>query len=76
MNSPDRRHRDESKKGNEVEKGGEKHTAVEGEEEEKEERRVNDATQTQDVTDEASFIRNSGLISHTYSLDINLEPGE
>lgn len=55
--------------GEEIEKG-------EGEEEENEEERESSREEEEDGPfGENVFIRNSGLISHSYSLDLNLSPG-
>ncbi|XP_041653616.1 UV-stimulated scaffold protein A [Cheilinus undulatus] len=48
------------------EKKEEEEESSEGEEEEEED---------EETPDDDSFIRNSGLISHSYSLDLNLSPG-
>ncbi|XP_035506610.2 UV-stimulated scaffold protein A isoform X2 [Scophthalmus maximus] len=45
------------------------------EEEENEEKEDGRSEEEEELYDEDVFIRNSGLISHSYSLDLNLSPG-
>nr|XP_020466934.1 UV-stimulated scaffold protein A [Monopterus albus] len=60
---------EDDRNGEEIEKG-------EGEEEENEEERESSREEEEDGPfGENVFIRNSGLISHSYSLDLNLSPG-
>ncbi|XP_044062102.1 UV-stimulated scaffold protein A isoform X4 [Siniperca chuatsi] len=68
---------EEKKKGKEVEDGEEKKRDMEtaqreGEEEEDEE---GSSEEEEEPLGEDLFIRNSGLVSHSYSLDLNLSPG-
>lgn len=71
----------QSEKNNEMEKGGKEEeekqngkeeTAQSEEEEEDEEEEASE----EEVDDNNMFIRNSGLISHSYNLDVELNPGE
>lgn len=69
----------EEKKGKEVEYGeekkGEMETELRKEEEEEEEEEESSEEEEEEPPAQDSFIRNSGLISHSYSLDLNLSPG-
>uniref|UniRef100_A0A3P8RYF7 UV-stimulated scaffold protein A n=1 Tax=Amphiprion percula TaxID=161767 RepID=A0A3P8RYF7_AMPPE len=70
----------EEKTGKEVEDGEEKESAEgelaeDDEEEEEEGSSEEEEEEDEEPLDEGSFIRNSGLISHSYSLDLNLSPG-
>lgn len=70
----------EEMKGKEIEdKTGEMETAQREEDEEQEHEEEDDEgcieEEEGDPLDEDLFIRNSGLISHSYSLDLNLSPG-
>lgn len=70
----------QSEKNNEMEKGrkeeeerqnGKEETQSEGEDEDEEEQ-----ASEEEVEDNNMFIRNSGLISHSYNLDVELNPGK
>ncbi|XP_070692933.1 UV-stimulated scaffold protein A isoform X2 [Pempheris klunzingeri] len=65
----ERRGESERKEGKDVEYGEEKKGEQEDDEEEEEEE------EEEEPLDEDLFIRNAGLISHSYSLDLNLSPG-
>ncbi|KAG7241638.1 hypothetical protein INR49_025405, partial [Caranx melampygus] len=62
------RRRDGKENEEEIEKGEEKRKQEEGEEGRSEE-------EEEELFDEDLFIRNSGLISHSYNLELNLSPG-
>ncbi|XP_040904631.1 UV-stimulated scaffold protein A isoform X2 [Toxotes jaculatrix] len=66
---------EEEEKGGKVDDGEEiqKEQGEEKEEKDKEEERSSE--EEEEPFDEDMFIRNSGLISHSYSLDLNLSPG-
>ncbi|XP_071363065.1 UV-stimulated scaffold protein A isoform X2 [Trachinotus anak] len=68
-----------SNKGEEEEKRGEvedeEEREGEEEEEDNEEEEASSDEEEEEPSDEDLFIRNSGLISHSYSLDLNLSPG-
>uniref|UniRef100_UPI003AAECDD2 UV-stimulated scaffold protein A n=1 Tax=Centroberyx gerrardi TaxID=166262 RepID=UPI003AAECDD2 len=65
--------KEERKEKRKEKKGDREEGSSEGEMEEEEEDGSNEGEE-EEVLDEDSFIRNSGLISHSYSLDINLDP--
>lgn len=73
----------QSEKNNEIEKGGTeeeekqngKVETAQSEEEEEDEDEEEEASE-EEVEDNNMFIRNSGLISHSYNLDVELNPGE
>lgn len=73
----------QTKKNNEMEKGGKeeeerpngKEETAQSEEEEEVEEEEEGASE-EEVEDNNMFIRNSGLISHLYNLDVELNPGE
>nr|XP_019942015.1 PREDICTED: UV-stimulated scaffold protein A isoform X2 [Paralichthys olivaceus] len=70
---------EEEKRGGKVEDGeeGDEKELEDGEEEEdtEEEEEGSSEEEEEKPVDEDLFIRNSGLISHSYSLDLNLSPG-
>ena len=57
-------------------KNTETSTATKTNEEKEEEDPSDEDSDIEDVLVEDAFIRNTGLISHNYSLDLNLSPGE
>ncbi|XP_073342940.1 UV-stimulated scaffold protein A [Pagrus major] len=77
----DKERREEKGKKKMTQKGEEKKVEMEtaqreGEEEEdNEEEEEENSEEEEDADDEDLFIRNSGLISHSYSLDLNISPG-